>query len=316
MIAPAEGSKKFIFEFPFPWTLGTIKYLNLDPSVSLPGPIAILCNPNAGKGRALTILDRIIQTLGRRSIPSVCFTDPWPADLRGFDAAWIVGGDGTLNYFINRYPEIGIPIAIFKGGSGNDFAWKLYGEISIPDFLERAIAGKARKVDGGICNGRYFVNGVGIGFDGEVVRAMGNKRFLSAGHMAYLVTVLYKLLSYREKQVWIRIEGNQRSENIFLLSLANGSRYGGGFQVAPQAILDDGLLDLVIIKKIPVWSRFFYVPKVERGSHLGLSFVEFSKEKRILVGSSNRLHAHLDGEGMESDQFDIRVLPGCFSFIY
>lgn len=276
--------------------------------------IAIVCYSRAGKGRSLRICGQLQQQLCRLEIAHTVFSDQWPADFNSFTDVFLVGGDGTLNFFINRYPNISIPLSIFKGGSGNDFAWKLYGNKSFDEQLEIALHASAKPVDGGLCNGYYFLNGAGIGFDGEVVQAMGKKRFISAGHLAYLWTVIKKIAFYREKELKLIINNETRKEKFFLLSIANGSRYGGGFMVAPQAIINDGYLDLVEIRCIHRFRRLFYLPRVEKGKHLNLSFVSSSRLKKIIIQSPVKVAAHLDGEFMWSDYFDIEVLPAKFRF--
>lgn len=278
--------------------------------------IAVLYNPSAGKGKALKIVDTIEQKLIACHVPFKTFALDWPQEIGSYSAVWLVGGDGTLNHFINKYPGIHIPIALFKGGSGNDFAWKLYGNKSVDDYFESAVNGITKRVDAGVCNGQYFLNGVGIGFDGEVVKAMGAKRFLSAGHLAYLAVVLKKICWYSEKLITLNWNGKKVVDSIFMVSVANGSRYGGGFLVAPQASIEDGLLDLVLIKQIPVLKRFFYMRKAEKGKHLTLEFVEYSTCKKIMVTAPENISAHLDGEYMEAKEFSIEIIPGRFLFCY
>jgi diacylglycerol kinase (ATP) len=278
--------------------------------------IAIVCYAQAGKGKSLRICLQLQEQLQKWQIAHTIFSDQWPADFKFFTDVFIVGGDGTLNFFINRYPNISIPLSIFKGGSGNDFAWKLYGDKNFEAQLQIALKSPARRVDAGLCNGYYFLNGVGIGFDGEVVQAMGQKRFISAGYLAYLWTVLKKIAFYREKELKLSYHNEKKTGKFFLLSIANGSRYGGGFKVAPHALVDDGLLDLVEIRCIHRLRRLFYLPKVERGEHLGLSFVSSTWVKKIIIQSPSKVAAHLDGEFMWSDYFDIEVLPGKFLFRY
>jgi diacylglycerol kinase (ATP) len=279
-----------------------------------PRQIAIVCYSLAGKGKSLRICRQLQEQLQARQIAYTIFSDQWPLDFNDFTDVFIVGGDGTLNFFINRYPNISIPLSIFKGGSGNDFAWKLYGNKSFEAQLETALNGAAKPVDAGLCNGYYFLNGVGIGFDGEVVQAMGKKRFISAGYLAYLWTVLKKIAFYREKELKLIYNGEEKTGKFFLLSVANGSRYGGGFMVAPHAVVNDGLLDLVEIRCIHRFRRVFYLPKVEKGKHLGLSFVSSTLVKKIIIQSTSKVAAHLDGEFMLSDYFDIELLPGKFRF--
>ena len=93
-----------------------------------------------------------------------------------------------------------------------------------------------------------------------------------------------------------------------------GNLGGGGFMVAPQAVVNDGLLDLVAIRCIRRLRRVFYLPKVEKGKHLGLSFVSSTLVKKIIIQSPSKVAAHLDGEFMLSDYFDIEILPGKFLF--
>ncbi|MBS1599615.1 MAG: YegS/Rv2252/BmrU family lipid kinase [Bacteroidetes bacterium] len=276
--------------------------------------VALVCNITAGKGRASSVLNILQQKFNDLELSHTIFTEIWPKNFDGFSSIWLIGGDGTLNYFINKYPGLTIPIALFKGGSGNDFAWKLYGNISVDDFLDRVLESKTRKVDIGICNGKYFVNGVGIGFDGEVVKAMGQKKILP-GHMGYMLTVLKKIFLYKEKKMRVIVDGSESNQEIFMINIANGSRYGGGFMVAPQAVIDDGELDIVIVDKIPPVKRLFYLPKVEVGKHLDLPLVEVLKKNKIRVQSEFILTAHLDGELMETNKFEIEIIPGALKFI-
>lgn len=276
--------------------------------------IALLCNPLAGKGKAVSIVAHLQDRLKESSVPYQLFTSEWPVAFNLFSSVWLVGGDGTLNYFINKYPDLSIPIALFKGGSGNDFAWKLYGNISVDEYYSLVLNGNLIKVDAGICNGKYFINGVGIGFDGEIVKSMGSKRFLSAGHLAYLSVVIRKIFAYHENDFDFTINDIHRSERLFMISVANGSRYGGGFLVAPQADISDNNLDVVLIKKITPLMRFICLPKVEKGKHISLSFAECLKTKIITIHSDKVVAAHLDGELMENRNFEISILPGKFRF--
>lgn len=291
------------------------KLANLNANSPRQVKIAIVCNITAGNGRSRLILSSLLEKAEHLALPYLVFTESWPGNLEGFTSVWLIGGDGTLNYFINQYPAINIPIAVFKGGSGNDFAWKLYGNKSIDEYFEIVMKGHSSKVDTGICNGRHFINGVGIGFDGEVVRAMGQKKIIS-GHLGYLLIVLKKIFSYREKEMRIVVDNSDINEKIFMINVANGSRYGGGFLVAPQSIINDGELDIVVIKQIAPLKRLSYLPKVEAGKHLQLSLVDVLKKKKITIQSSFILPAHLDGELMQADKFEIEIIPNSLSFIY
>ena len=100
-----------------------------------------------------------------------------------------------------------------------------------------------------------------------------------------------------------------------MISVANGKRYGGGFHVAPNAILTDSLLDVSIVGRISPIKRMKYLPVIEKGEHLNLDFIKYRQTSKIIIQSSTKLHAHADGEYFQSDYFDIEILPGRFSFI-
>lgn len=89
--------------------------------------IAVVCNPLAGAGRAVGFAEKLCHELTERNTMYRLFTGKWPGDFDGFTDVFIVGGDGTLNYFVNLYPAIKLPLAVFNAGTGNDFHWLLYG---------------------------------------------------------------------------------------------------------------------------------------------------------------------------------------------
>ena len=101
----------------------------------------------------------------------------------------VVGGDGTLNYFINQYPQFALPLAIFRGGTGNDFHWLLYGDVTEAEQVDLVLSASPQPVDAGLCNHRLFINGVDIGFDGKVAKDLMGKQ-KRAGKASYMLTIL------------------------------------------------------------------------------------------------------------------------------
>ncbi|RYZ23819.1 MAG: YegS/Rv2252/BmrU family lipid kinase [Chitinophagaceae bacterium] len=276
--------------------------------------IALFCNPSSENTRALRITEEVGGHLKQRGIPHLAFTESWPADLARFTQIWIIGGDGTLNYFINQFPDVRVPLAAIPGGSGNDFHWMLYGgELGLPQLLERLLKGNTRAIDVGSCNGRLFLNGLGIGFDGAIVRDLLGKKKL-AGKASYLLSVLKHILTYHESQVGVVADGTELRRNALLVSVANGTRYGGDFKVAPRAKLDDGLLDVNFVGAIAPLQRMRYLPVIERGEHLELPFVWYRQAADIVIDCAQELPAHLDGEYLTAARFEVRCLPKKFVF--
>jgi diacylglycerol kinase (ATP) len=259
------------------------------------------------------------------------FTKQWPEEWEDITEIWIIGGDGTLNYFINLYPHIDLPLAIFAGGSGNDFHWMLYGKRSVEDQVEVLLEGTPKPVDAGMVNEKLFLNGVGIGFDGAIVKDLLGKR-KREGKTSYFISLLKHVLFFREKHFTIiagyeshaqggfvtsMVTGYQTiSEDCFMISIANGQRYGGGFRVSPKANVSDGLLDLNIILKISPLRRLRYLQVVEKGEHLEKSFNQHRQGLTFQITTSRPVHAHMDGEYFLEKEFRIEVLPKRFSFIY
>lgn len=274
--------------------------------------VALLVNLKAGKGNAAKVCQEVIRLLEQYNIQFTSFSDQWPGDLAIFSSVFLIGGDGTLNYFINKYPSLRIPFAIFKGGSGNDFAWKLYGNITVEDYFKKVISESPQSIDCGICNSKLFINGVGIGFDGAVVKTMLKKTKFFTGHVTYLLGVVKTILRYNEKLSCVESDALTMHEKVFMITVANGSRYGGGFIVAPEAKLNDGKLDLVVIKKISKLKRFFYLPLVEKGKHTTLPFVITRSLDEINISSEANIPAHIDGEFLEVNRFSIRILKNAF----
>ena len=277
--------------------------------------IAIVCNPAAGNGRALVLADKILNALAQRNIPNIIFKENWPADFEGFTEIFIAGGDGTLNYFINHYPDIKIPMTIFKGGSGNDFHWMLYGNKSFEEQLEIVLSTDPKPIDAGKCNERFFINGVGIGFDGAVAKSLAGRK-KHPGKRSFLIAVLKKIFFYRAEYYTISSDEINEKGRKLLIGITNGRRAGGGFYIAPEAVADDGYLDVVIINAMSQLRRIRYLPVIEKGKHLGLSLIQHFRTKKICISSQKIMHAHLDGEYFSENKIEIEILPKQFLFFY
>jgi diacylglycerol kinase (ATP) len=277
--------------------------------------IALVVNPKAGKGKSLRIMQQLQQLLQQRSISFQVFTDEWPLSLDGFTDVWIVGGDGTLNYFINHYPNIKLPLAIFKGGTGNDFAWKLYGNSNLNQQLEIVLSSEVQPVDAAKCNEFLFINGVGIGFDGAVLKQMKAIRIIG-GHLGYYLVVLKNILSFKESIFEIKGNSLHVQEKLLLVMVNNSSRTGGGFHVSPKASVNDGLIDLIIATPLSILKRFFYLPKIEKGNHLELPFIKHIAGEQFSIVCDKELSAQLDGELIVAKQFEFAVLKKQFLFRY
>jgi YegS/Rv2252/BmrU family lipid kinase len=277
--------------------------------------IAIVCNTLAGLGTAVEMANRIAGLLAEKSIHHTIFNEAWPMHFNAFTDVFIVGGDGTLNYFINQYIGIQTPLVIFKGGTGNDFHWLLYGNQQLAGQLETVLNAEPKPVDIGKCNERYFINGVGIGFEGAVVKALTGKQ-KRPGKTSFFITILKKIFTYRLKNYTIISAEENVTGKKLLVDISNGRRAGGGFHIAPEAKADDGLFDIIIADALNAFQCLRYLPVIEKGKHLHLSFIHHFQTKQLLVESDSVIQYHLDGEYAEAKSLLIEIFPAKVNFKY
>lgn len=272
--------------------------------------VAVICNRLSGKGKPLKLLPAFEAYLVKEGVNYQSFTGELPASLTGFSDLVIMGGDGTLNYVLNHFKAIDIPVGYISCGTGNDIGMLLFGGKSFNEQFVTSLHAPPRKIDVGSCNGRLFLNGAGIGFDGWVVKRLLAKS-LFKGKAAYYSTVISLLLFYRETRVTVTVDDTTYETELFMLNAANGKSYGGGFLVAPFADITDGLLEFILIRKISLMKRLLYLPVIEKGKHMekSLPFIDYKLARKITVDSDQVLQAHLDGEYMAARHFEIELLP-------
>lgn len=278
--------------------------------------ISIVCNSLAGGGRAVVLARRITGELHNRNVRNSLYNGDWPPDFNRFTDVWIVGGDGTLNYFFNKYPGIRLPLVIFNGGTGNDVHSLLYKTKTFDEQLHMALTATPRAVDAGKCNERYFINGVGIGFEGAVAKRLTGKRKKRSGKAAFMGTILQKVFFYNSKIYNLSSSEYSVEDQKLLISVMNGHRAGGGFHIAPASAIDDGLLDVVMVDKLHPFLRLRWLPVIEKGKHLDLSFVKHFRTKKLIVTSEEPMDAHLDGEYYSAKRIEIELLPAKYLFRY
>jgi YegS/Rv2252/BmrU family lipid kinase len=284
----------------------------------------VLVNPVAGNGKNLDKLQRLKDEFLRQNIDFDLFhTD----EITRADALvnnrfhpglysdiLILGGDGTINETVNglKYPDV--PISVISMGTGNDTIKHIHKHFDFEYQLKTALEGRPYHVDAGRCNDKIFLNGVGIGFDGKVVERMNRKGYKYGGHRAYMRAVLEILLTYREKTIVAHFDQKTIHEKIFLMTITKGTTFGGGFLINPFAVNDDGLLDICLFKKVPVWMRVIYLPQMKWGGHKNLKVVSFYKSTEVKIEKNNWMVAHIDGEYIGSPPFKITVMPLAFTF--
>jgi len=242
------------------------------------------------------------------------FKQNWPSELQNFDEVWVMGGDGTFNYFVNKYPTCTIPIGLFEGGTGNDFYWKVFGKISKKEHLNHILACETASLDAGQVNDLIFLNGVGIGIEGDVLKSMQAIRFIG-GALGYYLAAIPQLFTFKSYEISFKRAQKIISKKVFLCMIFNSSRAGGGFHFFPMASIQDGALDMMLCNPISIIKRLFYMPLIQKGKHVNYPFLEFSTIQSTRIHCNRVLSAQVDGEVLTSDTFDFKILPAKFKYI-
>lgn len=278
--------------------------------------IVILYATFSAKGRSLKIAAQLKAALGQHAVHCSVFENNWPAQLPA-DCTYVVviGGDGTFNYFVNAYPGCTVPVVLVPGGTGNDFFWKVHGKKAVADMQQAIVAlatgktadTKRLRCDVGQCSTddaapKFFLNSVGLGFDGEVLRNMKAIRSLG-GHLGYLVIVVKKLFSFREPFYEFRLPGKVYTQSATLVNIANSSRTGGGFLISPHAEIDDGKLNLFHCYIPSTWSRIKVLSQVEKGKHIGNKTVLYEPVTELHITADRKLFSQMDGELIEGTSY-------------
>lgn len=243
----------------------------------------------------------------------------------GYDVIVCASGDGTVNEAINgmmRARKDGFKNAAFTVlgiGTGNDFAGGTGIPTNLNDGLQALKENKRKVIDLGLVkggdypDGRYFGNGIGVGFDAAVGNEAIKVRW-TRGLMAYLIGVIKTVfLYYNPAQVEIVLDDSETIKQVSLMiSVMNGRRMGGGFQMAPESLPDDGLFDLCIAETASKGRILQMIPHFIKGTQATLPEIQMKRAKKVSIKSLNMTFpAHADGEFicLEGSQLSLELLP-------
>ncbi len=289
----------------------------------------LIVNPTSDQGHTLDTLPRILQTLEQFGLDFDVVQTRSPghagqlaqaAAVDGIERIVAVGGDGTCNEIANGLltweKPVPLPIlGLIPSGSGNDWAVSL----NIPLDVDQACAllnnGSERVIDVGRVTvdhtSRFFVNTVGLGLDAEVAIDTRRIRWLR-GFPRYLVSVFRVLLFGRwPYPVQFSYNQEQIQQPVVLLTVANGTRAGGGFLLTPDAKMDDGLFDICYAPQISRLRLMNLLPKALKGTHIYDPVVTMARSGRVEVFAQAGIPGHIDGEILcaAGRQFQFELLP-------
>lgn len=219
-----------------------------------------------------------------------------------------VGGDGTVNEIASVMLGRKAVLGIIPNGSGNGLARSLKIPLKAEEALRLINNGRKKKIDAGKVNGKFFFCTCGTGFDARVGKIFDSTK--KRGLYNYVKTAVREFFAYQPKKYSIRIDGKKLKEKAFLVTIANAPQYGNNAYIAPHARIDDGILDICILRPFP------RIKSLLLGLRLFNRTIDRSKYhqvlggKKIIIQKKKKIWMHLDGEPVRmKNKIKITVLP-------
>ncbi|WPU93805.1 diacylglycerol kinase family protein [Mucilaginibacter sabulilitoris] len=231
-----------------------------------------------------------------------------------YDIITAVGGDGTVNEIASAIVGSNTALGIVPYGSGNGLARFLGVPMNPQQAIKTLSSGRVESIDSGMVNGQPFFNMAGMGFDAHIseVFSHGKKR----GFISYIKSSLQEIATYNEQDYHIEIDGKVYNRKAFMLSIANSSQYGNNAHISPKASVQDGLLDVCLIRKFPLWRFPEMGVRMLTKTSEGTNYVEIIRGKEINVTRQTEGPIHLDGEPqVMGTAIHINVVPNSLKVI-
>lgn len=290
--------------------------------------VTIVVNPTSGGGRAAKALPAFIGALQSRDIRPVVKASRSAGDLAalvaeardaGATEVVVAGGDGTLHHAVQELAGSATALAILPIGTGDDNARTLGIPLRDPVGAAAAVAeGYSRRIDLAEVTAadgtrRFFLGVLSAGFD-SFVNERANRMSWPKGKARYVVAIAGELRTFRPVEYDAVMDGREVREGAMLVAVGNGVSYGGGMKVCPDAVPDDGLLDVTWLHAVstPTFIRVF--PSVFSGSHVDKPFVSTYRAREISLAAPGQL-AYADGERIGPLPISIQSRPGALSVI-
>ncbi|MFZ0158045.1 MAG: diacylglycerol kinase family protein [Kineosporiaceae bacterium] len=290
-------------------------------------PVAVAVNPTSGSGRGARAGARTAELLAAAGFEVSPLQAQNAAELRervtvalarGIRALIVVGGDGMVNLGVTLVAGTGVPLGIVAAGTGNDNA----RELGLPvggdpdDAVLTAIrvlqCGTTRPVDAvrwSTAQDRgWFVGVLGAGFD-TIVNERANRWRWLRGHLRYDLAILRELPVFTPRHYTLELDGVARRTSAVLVAVGNGPAYGGGMRICAGAVMDDGLLDVVVAGPMSRRALVRLYPKVYRGTHLEHPAVSVVRARTVRITSPG-IVAYADGERLAPLPLTCEVVGG------
>jgi diacylglycerol kinase (ATP) len=288
--------------------------------------IVVAINPTASFGRGRGVGPRVVQSLrgvGHRvaSLTEATFADLEREAQRAMDsspdALVVVGGDGMVSLGVNLVAGTAIPLGIVPSGTGNDVSRGLgipIGDADAAiDLLLAALQGEPRVIDAALIHragepDRWYAGVLSAGFD-ALVNERANTMRWPRGKSRYNIALLRELVALRPISYRLVLDGVELLTPGALVSIANNTSFGGGMLITPDAKLDDGLLDVCVVRPLGRIAFLRIFPRVFRGTHVTDPRVSIRRAKRVSIDAPGVV-AYADGERVGPLPLEVELVPG------
>jgi diacylglycerol kinase (ATP) len=283
--------------------------------------IALLTNPTAGKGRGAKARALVLRRLeeggvavrdlaGRDADEALDLARAVVAD--GVESLVVVGGDGMVHLGVQALAGSSSALGIIPAGTGNDVA--RYFDLPRKDPVAAAnvvLRGDTRRVDLAKSGSKYFATVMAAGFD-ALVNERANRMTWPKGQMRYNLATLAELRVFKPLHYTLDLDGQQLTLEAMLVAVGNGPSFGGGLRITEGALLDDGLLDVVVIKPMSRGGLVRTYPKLFNGTHVTHPQYEHHRVAKVTVASPG-ITTYADGERFGELPLTVECAPGALT---
>ncbi|HYH74106.1 MAG TPA: diacylglycerol kinase [Nocardioides sp.] len=285
--------------------------------------IALLTNPTAGHGRGARYRDAALARLresgfvvrnlaGRDADEAADLARGCVAD--GVEALVVCGGDGLVHLGVQAVAGTGVPLGLIPSGTGNDFA--RYLDLPRTDPLaaaDRVIGSRRRTIDLARSGDRWFVTVLAAGFD-AIVNERANAMTWPRGQMRYNLATLAELRTFRPIPYVLQLDGETVEHEAMLVAVGNGPSFGGGLWITEGALLDDGLLDVVVITRMSKAKLVRSYPRLFTGRIDGVAEYVHRRVRSVTVAAPG-IVSYADGERFGALPLTVECVPGALDVI-
>jgi len=286
-------------------------------------PLALLVNPSSGHGRARRLLPKVEYALDKRRIEfrveqtrsAEHAIDEANRAVEAGEVPVVMSGDGLIGIVGGALAGYEVPLGIVPSGRGNDLA-RVLGIPSEPDGAVAVLAaGETRQIDIGEANGQRFIGIASTGFDSDANR-IANESRLFRGNLVYAYAAIRALAGWKSARFTVRAGEDRLRFTGWGIAVANNKAYGGGMYAAPDALLDDGEFDIVMLGDVGK-SRFVrrILLKAFKGTHIEDEAVKVFRAPFLELSASRPFAVYADGEHLTDLPAALRILPRALTVI-